>query len=170
MNTIQKLGAILLILSLILAVSGAVGWSDACRAKAATDDYASVYVYATEVDGLFKVEKDGKYGFVNTSGELVTPCELLVVENFIDGFARVAQDGKFGFVNTSGELAIPCQWDDAWDFNNGLAVVEKNGKVGVIDKTGKQVVACAYDNAKLVCSGGYIVLIEDDGVYIYDAQ
>ena len=53
------------------------------------------------------MEKDGKYGFIDTTGKEVAPCQYDDAESFSEGFARVEKDGKYGFIDTTGKVVIP---------------------------------------------------------------
>ena len=91
---------------------------------------------------------DYTYGYIDTTGTLVIPCEWERAEDFHEGFAAVQKtnkhgDAKWGFIDTSGKLIAECQWDEVYPFSEGLAcVITKQGKysvktVGFIDTTGK---------------------------------
>ena len=89
-------------------------------------------------EGLARVEQNGKYGLINTQGEVVAPCIYdYGTGDFSEGLVRVTQNDKYGFINTKGEVVIPCIYDDARIFSEGLALVEQNGKLSVINTEGK---------------------------------
>ena len=118
-------------------------------------------------NAIAKVKLNGKYGFINTKGEQVTPCIYDEIDEFSEGFAKVRKDRKYGFVNSSGELVIPCEYDvtmppenltgvarDWWNseennagFSEGLAIVSKNGKYGYINTNGEVVIPFVLDAA-----------------------
>lgn len=60
----------------VLAASGEWGRNDARRAKASAGGYASVKVYASDIDnnGLAIVGKNGKAGVIDKRGERVASC------------------------------------------------------------------------------------------------
>ena len=91
-------------------------------------------------DEILNVE-NGKYGYVNTKGEVVVPCIYDNTWWFSEGFARVEQNDKSGFINTQGEVVIPCIYDNADDFFEGLAKVKQNDKGSIFNKKGKVIVA-----------------------------
>ncbi len=98
-------------------------------------------------EGLAKVGKRGKYGFIDTNGDLVIPCEYSNVSSFSEGLVSVQnEDGKWGFIDTNGNNIIPCEYDETGVFVNGLAAVNENGKYGFIDTEGKIVVPYEYDD------------------------
>lgn len=111
------------------------------------------------------------FGFINTKGEEVVPCNKYgmsyedyyicnggqgeINSKFEDGLAAVCRNGKWGFVDTTGAEVIPCQYENGWNcsidwesvFSEGLAAVCRNGKWGFIDTTGAEVIPCQYDDA-----------------------
>lgn len=112
-------------------------------------------------EGLARVKKAGKYGFVNTSGQLVVPCEWDLVGNFSEGLATVRNNAT-GYVNAIGELVIPCIWGSAEDFHEGLARVSKNGKYGYINTSGEIVIQCEWDDAAYSFNSGLAYVKKDD--------
>ena len=53
-------------------------------------------------EGLASVEKDDKWGYINTEGEQIVECKFDDAYDFNEGFARVKKDGKWGYINTKG--------------------------------------------------------------------
>jgi len=84
-------------------------------------------------DGLAVVAKDGKYGFIDTAGRLVIPCEWDWAQPFTEDLALVMKDGRCGFIDTAGVLAIPCEYDDAL-FSEGCFILLKDGVVIILDR------------------------------------
>lgn len=72
------------------------------------DGFETVAPFTKE--GLARVEQKGKWGYANSKGELVIPCEYDDAEDFTDGLAFVEQDGLYGLINPEGELVVPCQF------------------------------------------------------------
>ena len=96
-------------------------------------------------EGLAAVELNGKYGFIDKSGNEVIPLEYDNVHFFYDGRARVQLNRKYGFIDKSGNKITPLKYNYAEDFYDGLAPVGLNGKYGFIDKSGNEVIPCKYD-------------------------
>ena len=46
-------------------------------------------------EGLVAVQKDGKWGYINTKGEQAIECKFDDAGDFKEGFARVQKDGKW---------------------------------------------------------------------------
>jgi hypothetical protein len=99
-------------------------------------------------EGLAPIIQNGKWGFINTKGEMVIPCIYDGAGNFSEGLASVEQNGKCGSINTKGEVVLPCIYDRVRDFSEGLAFVEQNGIWSVINTEGKVIVAeCTGDTS-----------------------
>lgn len=93
-------------------------------------------------EGLAAVMDDNeKWGFIDESFKLVSPCQWEGAWDFSEGLAAVQNsDYMWGFIDKKGEVAIPFEWIDAEPFRKGLArVQDTEGNWVKIDKTGKVV-------------------------------
>lgn len=54
---------------------------------------------------------DGKWGAVNSRGEVVIDCEYDLMYPFWEDITFVQKKGKWGCVNEKGKLLIPCKYD-----------------------------------------------------------
>ena len=109
---------------------------------------------------LAKVEKDGKWGFIDKNGKVVIEPQFDDAGDFSEGFAQVKKDGKYGFIDKSGKVVIEPQFDNVEYFIEGFAQVEKDGKYGFIDKNGK-VIEPQFDEVGSFSEG--FVCVEKDG-------
>lgn len=88
-----------------------------------------------------------KYGYIDTTGKEVIPCQYAYAGKFAHGLALVQYDNKYGFINHEGATVIPFIYDDAGPFINGTASVAqydtRQGKKVLqwitIDTTGKTI-------------------------------
>ena len=115
-------------------------------------------------DGLCLVQKDGKFGFIDKTGNLVipaiydylddSPISRTGPDSFQDERAVVKKDGKFGMIDTTGDIIIPIIYDDIRYFRdndnhniyNGNVIAMKDGKYGILDyRTGNEIVPLVYD-------------------------
>lgn len=141
-NPIRKLYLAIATIGVLSVSQGAWAWG--CK-----EPQVSGYKYVDCLEeGLAAVKKDGKWGYIDTTGQVVVPVQYDDIASFREGLAKVKKDGKYGFVDKTGQVVIPLQYDYAWSFSEGLATVKKNGKIGYIDKTGKVVVPLQYDYLK----------------------
>ncbi|GMQ56242.1 hypothetical protein AN1V17_06350 [Vallitalea sediminicola] len=118
--------------------------------------YDRIYNYGYFLDGLFMVEKDDKYGYVNAKNEVVVPIEykyttrLNVVGEEADRYIVVVGKGeKFGLIDNKGELVYQCKLDnDVLHSKDGIIITTQNGRWGAIDLKGNVVIPFIYETEK----------------------
>lgn len=96
-------------------------------------------------EGIAKVKLNGKWGFINSKGELIVPFQHDKYPKFEDGYARIKQNGKHGLVNKEGNVVVPIKYDAIGEFHEGLVSVKLNGKWGYADSLGREVISPQYD-------------------------
>lgn len=111
-------------------------------------------------EGLAAVQINGKVGYIDKTGNIVTPLydneNYSILDNwhdFSEGLAAVRINGKIGYIDKSGNLVIPPRYDSASCFSECLALVEINGKFGFIDTIGNLVITPKYDWAQSFSEG-----------------
>ena len=114
-------------------------------------------------EGLCEVKKDGKYGYIDTNGNLVIPCKYTTANAFIEGKA-IVDYSEWGFtcIDRQGNVLykkenLQVVWDGGYR-DGMLAVYEKDGeydiKYGFLNDKGEIAVPCfdgwkegwSYDN------------------------
>ena len=78
-------------------------------------------------EGLARYCINGKYGFINTNGEVIVVPKYKdedIGMQFSEGLVNVCIDGLWGYIGINGEIAIKPQFISATGFSNGLAIVE----------------------------------------------
>jgi hypothetical protein len=113
----------------------------------------------TEEPKLFRVQKDGKVGFIDNTGKVVIPITLSIdTGNFLEGLAPVKTDsGVWEYIDETGnpKINLGSGYAGAGSFNEGLAVVQNgNNAFGYIDKQGHEAIKPQYKMA-FDFSGGY---------------
>lgn len=110
----------------------------------------------------------GKYGFVNTSGEVIIPLQFdfAASEGFSEGLAEVRISDKDGFINKSGEIVIPTIYDDVFGFHEGLARVRIKDKSGYINKSGEIIIPIKFYSALSFSNGMAKVIYNGKEFYI----
>lgn len=128
-----------------------------------TRDFKSLWIHGErdwcKQHNLYPIEKNGKYGMINSKGEEIFPCIYDYPIDFKKDYnvAIVKKDGKYGIINLNGDLIVPCVYDlfDGGDkdyYDQDLRRCKKNGKYGVIDiYTGKEIVPCLYTDIDYRC-------------------
>jgi hypothetical protein len=82
---------------------------------------------------------DDWYGYIDTKGNVVTPCIYLTARNFSEGYACVEnEDGNFGFIDKQGNTVIPFKYKQIGSFSEGLASFRtKDNDKGYLNKKGE---------------------------------
>lgn len=104
-------------------------------------------------EGVLQVQdENGKWGYVDTNGDIVLEPQWDSSSEFYDGLAAAEKDGLYGYINTTGEFVIPPQWDYAGAFDDsGLGYIVKNKERGYIDENGNIVISPQFDG----CQGSF---------------
>lgn len=110
-----------------------------------TPDVGEGFSWTEFSEGLAPVQKNGKYGYIDSNGKVVIPLQYDWCDKFSDGLAPVEKDGRYGYIDRTGKMVLFLQDDYAFPFSEGLARVEKDGKWGYIDRTGKVTIPWQYD-------------------------
>jgi len=120
-------------------------------------------------EGLAKVSKDGKLGFIDKTGKEVIPCIYsFIYENYhplYEGFAVRIDDKNtgavnMGFIDKMGKEIVPCTYDLVMkneDFGvDDLILIfvikhseDERAFYGAFDKNGKEVIPCIYSSPEL---------------------
>ena len=77
---------------------------------------------------MLAVQDDNdKWGVIDPTGKLISPCIWMEVGFFHEEMAAVKDsDMKYGFINKFGKLVIPCKYANVWDFESGVARIRVN--------------------------------------------
>lgn len=97
-------------------------------------DYAGPFC-----NGLSKVKLAKKWGYIDTTGNVVVPLKYNEVESFSEGIARVRLGQKWGLIDASGRELIKPTFDAILEFVNGKAKVLLNGQEYFMNKEGIRV-------------------------------
>jgi hypothetical protein len=127
------------ILVIILIFTGGT----ACAQKGKTKEKTGVtakYEYAGPFcQGVARVKLNKKWGYIDTTGNVIIPPKYNEVENFSDGLARVRTGTKWGLVDITGREIIKPTFDAIYEFVNGKAMVLLNGEKYYMNKEGQRV-------------------------------
>ena len=104
-------------------------------------------------DGWVLFEKNGKYGYMNSSLTVPENLPFDGASNFRDGIAAVKKDGKWGLINSNGEQITEYVFDDILldDFDtcisNGVVFAKQSGKYYMYRSDGTQISDRGFDDA-----------------------
>ena len=131
------------------------------------------YPYATRFScGLAIIEGDsGKYGVIDTEGDVVVFPQYGWIRSFTDNMAAfrkeefAAENTHWGYLNDAGKV-ISRQWyDRCFDFSDGRGLVVKDGKWGFVSPTGDTIIPIKYDFARPF--SGKMAVVRVKGKYGY---
>ena len=95
---------------------------------------------------------NGKYGFINTLGDVVIPFEYDAVWSFDGGLAIVELNGRVGVINRLGEVLVPIRYakvySDISQMNHETIVLVRNENelFGLFDMAiGEEITSPTYD-------------------------
>ena len=96
------------ILLLALLLGSITGFAQKGKTKEKTGVTAKYDMAGPFCNGLARVKTKNKWGYIDTTGNVVVPPKYNEVENFSDGIARVRIGQKWGLIDTTGkEINIP---------------------------------------------------------------
>lgn len=118
---------------------------------------------------------DGKWGFINRSGEIVIAAQYDNAYSFSkDGMARVMKDSLWGYINNQGNIVGGIQYRYAFPFQekHAIVVVDSSVKLGVIDIDGRLTLLPGHVDPKrfnqIVFGNGYNYKFKDSVVSVND--
>jgi len=121
--------------------------------------YRSPNGHMTDNSGLYPINVNGKYGFMDRSGKTVITPQFDGTHGFSEGLAAVRIGTKYGFINTKGEVVITPQFDAVFPFSEGLAAVQVGTKFGYINTKGLVSITPQFDEVRSFHNGRAAVKI-----------
>ncbi len=88
-------------------------------------------------DGLVSFREDGRVGFMNTSGRVVTEPQFTSARNYSKGIAWVRSGREWGIINKKGEFVSEPKFAECDYFSEGLAWVRIGRLWGAVDRRGE---------------------------------
>ncbi len=109
-------------------------------------ELAEKYGYVNRFhNGVAKVARNKKYGYINPQGEVIIPFEYDWADGFQEGAARVSKGKKFGAIGKDGQIIIPIEYDWIGRFKEGVARVFFDNKVGYVNAQNQFVIGANFD-------------------------
>ena len=98
---------------------------------------------------LYRVLRNGKWGYINAAGEVTVPIQYDFGFPFQNGFTVVRRGdfstGKRAFLRSDGTMITPFRFDRAYHFVNGFGSGIIDGKWGFVDSDGNPVGRFKWD-------------------------
>lgn len=125
------------------------------------------YVYYSEYEDIIRVDKDGKTGYVDENGNIISDFQWKSGSYCAEGMIAVCNEkGKWGFINKQGELVIPCTYVSVGSFVDGYcAVTTTSDAFGyddwlIIDKSNNVIQSISDAKSVLVFSKDYYKVVK----------
>jgi hypothetical protein len=122
------------------------------------------YTYKTYYkEGLARLSKKFKYGFMDATGKLVIENKYEDVRDFSEGLAAVKLNGKWGYLDHKGNVKIDFQYsEEPQSFSCGRAFVHgTNYKWALIDTLNKIIIQPTLEQVFPYSEGLAIVSLRD---------
>lgn len=121
-------------------------------------------------NGFAPVQRNGKWGCINTDGKEVINAQYDLIGNINSGYAYYQKNGMFGFVNINGKEIGPTQWENAGDFSQGVAAVQLGGKWGYLDSLGNLAIRPKFFAAEAFSDGLAVVAFDEKKWTVIDQK
>ncbi len=115
---------------------------------------------------LFRIKENGKYGYIDHSGNVVITPQFEEANHFSEGIAMVKTRNKWGYIDKNGQYVINPQFDDRFYFSEGLAPVKLGDKWGYINKVGEFIIDPQFESVSIFSEGLAAVWFGDKCGYI----
>lgn len=131
---------------LALAKSGVLyGYVNAKGEMVIEPIYESAYYFT---DNYAEVQKDGKWGVIDTAGNIVIPCQYEKINRYESTkilYKVCESNSLWGLVAPEGVI-YECLYTniDKFGESDNLLRIEKDGQKGIADISGKIIIPCKY--------------------------
>ncbi len=109
-------------------------------------------------EGMRGIQKDGKYGFVDSRGRLRVANRYDDIGEFHEGLAPIKLIGKWGYVSIHDQIIINPNYESVQPFVNTIAIVHRTGKAGLINKEGNVILALRYDSISRLPDQTFLIM------------
>lgn len=127
--------------------NGKVGFLDKTGKEAIPciyDDYSTT----DDINEWYKLEKDGKYGMVDSSNNIILPFEYSRIYNYEDDPTfniALQKDGKYALFHRKNGIVTPFIYDNILLFNNGGGIAARDTCYYFLSSSGKEVACVPYE-------------------------
>ena len=105
---------------------------------------------------LYPIEQKGKWGVMNSKGNIIVPCIYSDISVLCGGFIRAIKDNLVGGLDKKGKIIVPfiygfidmvgCGYGHVY-FPQTVLMIKKDNKCGLVDtKTGRIIVPPLYEH------------------------
>ncbi len=113
-----------------------------------------------EQEQYLGIKKDGKYGFVDTNGNLRVANRYEDIQPYAEQRAAIKIMGKWGFIDKYEEIIIQPRYGWVSSFSRGLARFRKGNKFGLLDKEGNELFSTRADSLEQLPTDRYKFIVD----------
>ena len=116
---------------------------------------------------VFMAEKNGKYGLINASGNVILNIQYDKIETLkgIENSILVQKDGLYGLVDDNGNIIIDLKYKEIMNlgdtYKQGYITVTSDDKYGVIGCNKKTILQNNYDKILPISGEGYFITVQE---------
>ncbi|WP_040193374.1 WG repeat-containing protein [Clostridium culturomicium] len=114
------------------------------------------------LDDLACVRINGKYGYINKSGEVVIQPAYDSSSFFLGGFSIQTKGKLKGCIDTNGNVVIPFEYEEIDFSNTPYFSVKKEGKYGCINTKGEIIIEPSFAFGSSFTQGVAPVIIDEN--------
>jgi WG containing repeat len=107
-------------------------------------------------NGLAAVKKNGLWGIIDKTGNLVVPCQYEYMDYWAGNYL-VSMKDKTGMIDKKGNLLIPVEYEHC-SYSGSFATVYKSNRQGLLHYSGKVAVPAIYDEVRPVSDSVFYVV------------
>lgn len=95
--------------------------------------------------GIARAQIEGKWGWFNSTGDIVIAPVYDELLYFKDGICSAKKNGRWGAIDMHGNTIVPFQYNYVNPVNKGFIFVRNRGKHGVLNTQGEVIIPLEYD-------------------------
>ncbi len=119
-------------------------------------------LFSQSLDTLLPFHENGKWGFINTQGNTVIPCQYESVLYWgLARYGKVKQNGEWHFITRKGQkLPLPLAGIPE-SFNDSILIIRSSCGKYLINESGEEILPHAFTDIKLLENGYFSYFLGD---------
>nr|WP_321450965.1 WG repeat-containing protein [uncultured Carboxylicivirga sp.] len=116
-------------------------------------------------EGLALVEKDLKFGYIDSTGTIIIDYQFYDAGPFTEGVAYASNYDKHGYIDKTGQFIIKPQFDLAYPFKNELGIVKQMNPDTTIYGSSQMIYTYISKKGELIGNEFYSSISKRDSIY-----
>jgi hypothetical protein len=108
-------------------------------------------------EGFFPARKNGKFGYLNATGQWIIPPSFLEVGSFAEKVSTYRNGPTWGVLSSEGKILGEARWEEIKAFSGGYAIATLAGKQYLLRPTGELALAEGFDKISRLKEGYFLV-------------